>query len=212
MSARLGLSYFDFNYEAGTPWRNQFWFDRHNYWLEAGEHQVTFDRMVLLGGNDVVSWKPSFSLDLLSDPDVNFRYAGTLNGVSLDERPKFIESLFQVTWQATARTRLYSDTRWVKYDDPVLHLDDGYVSTFLELAYAFTPGINFALSWGVDPYVIDDPVNEYGYIGRDLYLFSRSATGAQAARDFYSLAALLPRAEKALQDERRIQLEAQVRF
>lgn len=212
LNARLGLTLYDFNYDAGTPWRNQFWFDRRNFWLEAGEHQVSFDRIVMLGGNDVVSWKPSVSIDLASQPNVNFRWAGTFNGVSLGKRPKYAESLFQLTWQATARTRLYSDTRWVKYDDPVLNLDDGYVSTFLELAYAFTPGISFALSWGVDPYVIDDQVNEYANIGRDQFLFARSVTGAQAASDFFSLGSLLPRAEKALQDERRVQLEAQVRF
>jgi hypothetical protein len=212
LAARLGLDVFDFTYDPRTSWSNQFWFDSRNYWLEAGEHLVHYDKLLLLGGRNVLSWKPSLSVDVLTDPPLGFRYAGTFNGVSLDTRPKYIESLFQATLNVTSRTRLYSDTRWVKYDDPVLKLNGGYVSTFLELAYDFTPGITFAASWGVDPFVIDDPVNEYAYIGRDAFLFSQGATGAQAQSGFGRLALLIPAAEEALEDEQRLQLEAIVRF
>ncbi|MDZ4804459.1 MAG: glycogen-binding domain-containing protein [Candidatus Eisenbacteria bacterium] len=212
VKARLGLEFVDFDYDAGTPWRSQFWFDSRNFWLEAGEHEVKVDRFTLLGGDDVVSWQPSVSIDILADPPLNVRYAGTINSTGFDLKPKFIETLFQATLQLSSRTRLYSDTRWARYDDPVLQIDGGYLSTFLELQYQFTPGIQFALSWGVDPYVIDEPVNEYAYIGRDTYLFDRFATGAAAANNYYSLYTFLPLAEQELEDERRIQLEAIVRF
>lgn len=212
LEAQLGLQYIDFEYDAGSPWTSQFWFDRRNFWLEAGEHEVSVDRMVLLGGNDVASWRPSIAIDLLTNPGLKFRYAGVINSAAIDEAPKYVESLFQLTLQTSSKTRFYSDTRWVKYDDPVLAINQGYVSTFLEFDYQLTPGIHFALSWGVDPDVIDEPVNEFAYIGRDKFIFDRMATGSQAARDYYSLGNLLPQAEQALEDIKIIQLQAVVQF
>ncbi|TPW10046.1 MAG: hypothetical protein FD129_2013, partial [bacterium] len=36
LEARLGFQYTDFSYDARSPWTSQFWFDRRNFWLEAG--------------------------------------------------------------------------------------------------------------------------------------------------------------------------------
>lgn len=93
-----------------------------------------------------------------------------------------------------------------------LGLNGSYNETFLEVAYEVAEGIELALSYGVDPWAIDDPVNEYGYIGRDLYLFERDANGGTARTNYVSLAELIPEAESALADERVIQIEAVVRF
>lgn len=210
--ARLSVEAVDFTYSAGTPWRNQFWFDRSNFWLEAGEHVVTFDKMVMVGGDNLLSWKPDFSINLLKDDRLNFRYAGTFNGVSLSTRPKYVESLFQLNWKTGASTRIYCDTRWAKYDDPLLELTGGYVSTWLEGVYAFSPTISFSLGFGVDPNVIDTATNEFNYIGRDLFLFGQGANGVTAQENYFSLADVIPRAEKALERERRIQLKAMVTY
>ncbi|MBI5835935.1 MAG: glycogen-binding domain-containing protein [Candidatus Eisenbacteria bacterium] len=212
LAARLALDYSVFHYADNTPWLHQFWFDRRNFWLDTGEHRVSYDRLVMLGGDNVVSWKPSLSADVLRDGRLNLRWQGTWNCVSFDTRPKYMENLFQATLKAGSRTQLYWDMRWAKYDDPVLQLGHGYVDQFLRLSYAFSPTISFEGSLGVDPFVLDPPVNEYAYVGRDLFLFARGANGANAQDNYLGLARLIPAAEKALEDERRIQLRAVVRF
>jgi hypothetical protein len=72
--------------------------------------------------------------------------------------------------------------------------------------------IELALSYGVDPWAIDDVVNEYGYIGRDLFLFDLGANGGTARTNFLGLSDRIADAESALADERVIQIEAIMRF
>jgi hypothetical protein len=70
----------------------------------------------------------------------------------------------------------------------------------------------------VDPWVLDPVTNEYGEIGRDQFLFERGANGSRAETNYFSLGAFdgvpgfIDQAERALEKERRIQVEAIVRF
>ncbi len=212
LTASLGLVYDHFDYDAHTPWLHQFWFDRHNFWLDAGEHQVSFDKLTLLGGNNVVSWRPSVAADVWTKGEVKVRWQGTFNGVSMSTRPKYMENLFQATTRLGSRTHALWDVRWAKYDDPLLDLGHGYVDHFIRLSYDFTPGITIQAGWGVDPDVLDPPVNEYAPIGRDLFLFGQGANGSVAQDNYRGLAKAIPAAELALESERRVQLQAIVRF
>ncbi len=202
---------FDFYYDERTPWENQFWFDKRNFWLDQGEHEVEYDRMTLVGGRDASILKPSLSFELSKKRRIDFTYLGTIAGEPGKE-PKYVESLFQVLGRPWRQIRLYSDTRLVKYNDPVLDLFGSYWCTFAEVAYEMGKGMEIAFSYGVDPYVIDDAVNKYDYIGRDLFLFAGGADGEAARRAFTGLSETIPDAEQALEDERRFQIEGIVRF
>jgi hypothetical protein len=208
----LGFEYFDFDYDARSPWEFQFWFDFRNFWLESGEHEVSYDRTLLLGGEDAVFLRPRFYIDLVSRPEIRFEYDGTIAGQGFDREPKYIETLLKLKWKVRPKLRFLADARFVKYNDPILDLSDAYNSSFWELGYEVTPGVEIALSYGVDPYVLDPPVNEYAYIGRDLFLFERGASGVVARTDFLGLAEAIPGAETALEKERVIQIEAIMRF
>jgi hypothetical protein len=94
----------------------------------------------------------------------------------------------------------------------VLDLDDRWRSFFTELAFTPGSGIRISLSYGVDPWAIDDPVNEYAYIGRDLFLFGNGATGRAAATNYRGLGPIIAAAEEKLQDDKTVALEAVVRF
>jgi hypothetical protein len=206
------VSIFDFAYDPRTPWRNQFWFDSRNFWLEQGEHEISFDRMVLMGGRNASIVKPRLSTVLWSPRDLTFAWKGTFAGIDLGKDPKYTENLFQLQAHPAKKFRLSSDTRLVKYTDPVLDLFGSFWSTFAEAAYEVSPGIEVSVAYGVDPVVVDETTNEFAYIGRDMFLFGRGANGDMARRDFLSLGKSIPEAEQALEDERRIQIEAIVRF
>lgn len=208
----LRLEYFDFDYDLRSPWENQFWFDFRNFWLDNGEHVVSFEKMTLLGGRNAVIVRPRLAVDLVESPAVGFEYEGTIAGHGLDTDPKYVESLVRVTWRIAPRWRFHSDTRFAKYNDPVLGLFEAYNESFHEVRYEVAPGIEVSLAYGVDPYVIDPPVNEYAYIGRDQFLFARGANGSTARTRYLDLSGAIADAEEALERERRFQVEAIVRF
>lgn len=208
----LDVEIADFDYDGRTPWRNQFWFDERNFWLEQSEHEVSFDRMVLLGGRNASFVKPVLSTTLRAAWDLDFTWRGNFAGIDLDKDPKYAENIFQLEARPWKQVRLYSDTRLVKYNDPVLDIFGSWWSSFAEVAYEIAEGIEVALSYGVDPFVIDETTNEYDAIGRDAFLFGLGANGDAARRSFFTLGSAIPAAEQALEDERRIQIEGIVRF
>ncbi len=201
-----------FEYDARTAWEYQLWFPTGNFWLESGQHTVSIDRLTLLGQSDVVALKPSIEIPLRRANDMRLELKGNYSGVNLGTLPKYAETLVQFGFDYSKPLRIQTDWRWAKYDVPALGLSRGYVSQFTEAVYRFASGIEVSLGFGVDPHVLDRDLNEYARIGRERFLNERNANGFTAERDWLSLAPQLSAAEKRLQNEKRIQLEAIVRF
>jgi hypothetical protein len=208
----LDVDYTAFDYDPATPWSYQLWFPDGNFWLERTEHVVSVDRMAMLGGADALRIRPLLEVPVLAARNGVVRWKGTFGTEGLDKRPKYAESRLQLGCDVNRMLRLTTDSRWVKYDDPFLGLYSGYLSHFAEATWTFAPGASLALGFGVDPYVIDEVLNEYSDIGRDVYLFARSATGATAKDNYYGLGPKIAVAEKALENERVVQIKAIVHF
>ena len=210
--AGSSFEFFDFTYDREAPWTTQIWFDDRNFWLDRGEDKVSYDRLVLLGGNDAFVWKPEITVRVPNSREIDVSYFGTIGSDAVGGAPKYLESIFKITGRPTRDWVATWDSRLVKYDVPALELSESYFSTFFEIAYEPVEQVSFAISWGVDPYVIDGPVNEYAYIGRDEFLFEQGADATAARSDFYGLADRIRAAETALEDENRIQFEARLEF
>ena len=135
-----------------------------------------------------------------------------MNSTGLTRKAKYWDNQIAFHVDLTRRLGFNTDSRIVRYDDPVLRLTDTYASHFVEFKYRFTPAMEMGLSWGVDPWVIDPVANEYKHIGRDLFLFGQGADGNAAKTQFLNMTDTIRGAEKALQDEKRIQLEAILKF
>ncbi|MBU1699142.1 MAG: glycogen-binding domain-containing protein [Candidatus Eisenbacteria bacterium] len=209
---KIAFEFHNFSYADDAPWESQFWFDTRNLWLENGEHQVSYHRMTLLGGRDAFVWHPDLTFHLEQDHKVDLIYEGTFSAEGFDGKPKYLETILQLRGFIYEDWRLSCETRIAKYDDPVLELKESYHCSYLELAYQPADGITLALSYGVDPYVVDGVTNRYDKIGRDQYLFNQNANGATAESNFLGLRRIIERAEQALEDERRIQLEGILNF
>jgi hypothetical protein len=201
-----------FDYRSDDPWDAQFWFSTRNFWLEHLGDKVSPDRIVMLGGRDVWTFRPELRVPLLPARNCAFEYAGRIHSHALTTRPKFIESFFRLGYDLTPSLRAQADTRWVKYDDPTLGLHSGYVDHFAELAYTFARGVQVALSYGVDPWVLDRATNAYAYRGRDDALAAGGVGSAGARTAFLDQGPLIAAAERAMRDQRRIAVEAIVRF
>jgi len=208
----LSVEHTHFNYDPRTPWNHQLWFPDGNFWLERTEHVVSVDRMVMLGGEDALCVRPVIEIPLLAARNGLFRWKGTFATTDLGRLPKYAESRFQLGFDLSRSLRLSTDSRWVKYDDPFLGLYSGYLSHFAQCAYTFAPGASLALGFGVDPWIMDEVLNDYADIGRDVFLFARGASGAAARDNYYGLGPKIAAAERALESERVVQLKAIVHF
>lgn len=208
----LSLEMTDFDYDPRTTWEYQMWFPTGNMWLQQDGQVVSVDRLTLLGEERAFRVGHSLDVPIRRARNVDFHWRGDFTGVKLGLRPRYAENLFQFGFDVTPALRFSNDTRWVKYDAPALRLDRGYVSNFVQFAYRFAEGIHIGLGWGVSPTVLDPVTNEFANIGRDRYLHDRNANGWIGESNWLSLGPQISAAEKALQNERRLQLEAVVHF
>jgi len=226
VTTSIDLDFYDFDYDLSTPWDRQFWFapssaadpsvlTSGNFWLEHDEHAASYDRFVMLGGEDVVSVSPKLHVPLRAARNVTFDYAGIFHTTKLGRLPRYVESTFQFGIDLSPNVRLTTDTRWVKYDDPLLGLFDGFVDHFAQVAYAFAPNVRVELSYGVNPYELDPATNEFARVGRDQFLFDANRAGAApgtAVSDYLSMGQRIQAAELAMRDERRVQVRGIVSF
>ena len=208
----IDLEWTNFDYDRRTGWENQLWFPTGNFWLESGNSVVTIDRMTLLGEKQAIRIRPTLELPLQRRRDMRFTYRGTFSTVELGKQPRYVESIFSYGFDLTRTVRLSSDTRWAKYNAPTLSLGHGYVSEFAELLFRVAPGVQFSFGWGVDPDVLDPNTNEYAPIGRDVFLNDRNVNGFIAETNNLSLTPQIAAAEKLLQNEKRIEIQAIVHF
>ena len=208
----LDLEWIDFDYDPRTAWEHQLWFPTGNFWLESGQHEVSIDRLTVLGESQVVRLRPRVEVPLLRSRRMTFAWLGTFGGVSLSKQPRYAESIFQLGFDLTPALRLQSDTRWVKYDAPALGLGQGFLSSFNEAVLKIGNEVEVSFGIGVDPRILDPNTNEFAAIGRDVYLNQKNLNGYYAETNFLSLAPVIRAAEQALQNERRLQVEAIVRF
>jgi hypothetical protein len=212
VTTALDVEWVDFDYDPRTSWEHQLWFPTGSFWLEHGGYRVGVDRLTVLGSDRAVRIRPRVDVPVWSSRNGRLAWLGTFSGVDLDKAPRYAESVLQFGLDLTRTVRLQSDTRWVKYDAPVLNLDRGWVSQFTEAVVRVAPGVEVALGLGIDPWVIDPNTNEYDYVGRDVFLNERGASGYYAETNYLSGGPVLRSAEQALQDQRRVQLEAIIRF
>jgi hypothetical protein len=208
----LSLEMTEFDYDPRTTWEYQMWFPNGNMWLQQDGQVVGVDRLTVLGEDRAYRLRHSLDVPIRRRGNVDLHWRGDFTGTKLGLRPRYAENLFQFGFDLTPALRFTNDTRWVKYDVPDLRLDRGYVSNFVQFLYRFSDDIHVGLGWGVSPRVLDPVTNEFANIGREQYLYDRNANGWFAENDWLSLAPQISAAEKALQNERRLQFEAVVHF
>lgn len=212
VTTSLEIERAELNYDPRTSWEHQLWFPTGNFWLEGGGYRTGIDRLTVLGEDRALRLRPRVDVPWWSARNGRLAWLGTFSGIELSKTPRYAESIVQVGLDLTRTVRLQSDTRWVKYDAPTLGLGSGWVNQFTEAVVRVAPGIEVAFGLGIDPWVLDPNTNEYAYIGRDVYLNDRNMSAYFAETNYLSLAPMIRSAEQALQDERRVQLEAIVRF
>lgn len=228
-----------FDYPGAATWETQFWFRRHNFWLD--EDTAGFERLALLGtdrasivrlGAARVLW-PRYRLR----GETTLVYAAP----GLDRAPRYVENVLRLTLPVASKLELRTHSRLATYrqfetDDaailsslgPGRHVEAGelhwaagarvthahrsFGAHFVELVYTLSTTADLALGFGVDPIVVYPVTNEFADIGWDAFLFERGASPQDAFARSQTLSRRIEDAERALERERRLGLEARVRF
>jgi hypothetical protein len=228
-----------FEYPAAAPWQNQFWFRRHNGWLD--EDLVSLERTTLLGTHTAAVAR--VHLARLVWPQRNWRgeLHATWAAPGFDHAPRYGEGILRLAFPLRDKLELRTHSRLAVYRQfttadagivavlgpgphfeaghlpfaggaPVEHSYQALSAHFVELVYAVTSRSDIALGFGVDPEVVYTVTNEFAAIGWDEFLFANGVGPAATQAHPVSLGSALQQAEQALERERRLVLEARVRF
>ena len=228
-----------FDYPDGATWETQFWFRRHNFWLD--EDKARFDRLTLLGADRGSRLRAALSRSLWRAYRLVGSLRFTLSSPGFDRAPRYAETVLRFGvdvgggFELRTHSRLATYRRYATADPQVTaalgpgpHVEAGVFATrdyadvrhdsrtfaahFVELVYPLSQRSDIALGVGVDPFVVYEIRNEYMDIGWDTFLFEQGASPHDAFEDPVHLGTRLENAERELERERRIMLEARVRF
>jgi hypothetical protein len=228
-----------FTYPQGATWQTQFWFRRHNPWLD--EDVAGLQRFTLLGEETAATGVLQIDALLREQREIGLSYRLQLAAPGWHRAPRSIENVLRLRFALSADLSLRTHTRLVTYrrfetQDPSVvdvlgpgpHIEAGpwaqqnladarhdHVSRwshFIELVYEISSRSDIALGFGVDPWVLYTVRNEYMDIGWEQFVYAAGAGPAEAYADPEHLATRLGDAEAQLERERRLTLEARLRF
>ena len=236
---RLDVEQHWFRYPQAATWETQFWFRRQNAWLD--EDVTSVERMTLLAVPTASVVRLHAARLLWPERAITGELHLTGAAPGLDHAPRYFEGVLRLgiplhgKWELRTHSRLAVYRQFETTDPAVVaalgpgkHFEAGEIpftggypvensyralsAHFVELVYAVTPRSDVALGFGVDPFVVYEVTNEYEAIGWDEFLFANGASPADALAHPVDWGRELEAAESALERERRVVLEARLRF
>ena len=236
---QLDLAQDWYDYPAGSTWETQFWFRRHNLWLD--ESKAGYERFVLLGLDEAATASLEASRQLWSARHLDASLRCTASSPGFDQAPRYVETVLRFGIDVAGPLRLQTHSRFATFrrfetSDPGIvaslgpgpHFEAGALAAtdipgathdyrtlsahFVELVYQISERSDISLGFGVDPYVVYEVRNTYMDIGWDQFLFDDGASPGAAFTDPVGLGDRMERAEHDLQLERRLTVEARIQF
>lgn len=232
MGADLSIGNFSFNIEeklkiTAYPDSNVSWADYYNFlertdcngrWFQLYD-DISFSEFTLLGYEkaSLLTMKLDYYADIFGKK-IAASYSGDIAQHSLFYEPKFVESVLELQFYLTNNWIISTNTRIPYYNDEFLGLktdfsnnEDFFVSNYSQIVYRISDNVKLELGYGVKPTVINEVTNEYYDEGRNEFMLN--TVGSYEIENGYSaLGEKIRTAEKALQNEQRITLEAVMQF
>ena len=232
----LGVSYklknFSWNL-SGQVWENYLpdslnWVDYYKYvektdgngrWFQQYS-ELPFEKYTVLG------YQSGFFLQ--SDLSYKFKVKNHIAEMNLKNKfaqhalltePKFIENIVVLKYDIAEKWKLNIDTRIPYYNDPFLELitdfendKDVFISNYSEISYHLSDNIWLALGYGVNPLIINSVTDEFYDRGREEYLDTVGALPEYLESYYGGFGEKIRAAETLLMNEKRISIQAVVKF
>jgi hypothetical protein len=138
---------------------------------------------------------------------------------ALFTEPKFIENIVVFKYDITEKWKLNIDTRIPYYNDPFLGLktdfsndEDVFMSNYSEISYHLSDNIWLALGYGVNPQIINSVTDEFYDRGREEYLDTVGRLPEYLESYYGGFGEKIREAEAMLMNEKRITIQAVVKF
>ena len=235
VTARLDVEqdWFQVPDAGGSP--AQFWLREGNFWLD--QDIVGVDQLTLLGAPQAAVARLHAAGLLWPKHEWRGEAHVTWAAPGFDVAPRAVENVFHISVPLHGPLALRTHSRVVVYREfepidaaaiarfgtgvrietgapdfagvQVEHSYHTFASHFVELVYAVNARSDVALGFGVDPFIVYEVTNEYEPVGWDEFVFGQ---GVDPGADPSALGTSLHAAEGALESERRLVLEARLRF
>ncbi len=239
ITSQLDVEQHWFENPAGATWESQVWFRQHNFWLDEGK--AGYERFPLLGAERGSHGRLELSRPLWAARDLQGSLRCTYASPGFERAPRYLETVLRFSIDLIGDLELRTHSRFATFRrfesgapeivdllGPGKHIEVGspaalvpadashdyktYGAHFLELVHPITARSDIALGFGVDPYVVYAVRNTYMDIGWDEFLFDAGASPGAAFTDPVGLGKRIEAAERELEAERRITVEARLHF
>ncbi len=232
----LGVSYklknFSWNL-SGQVWENYLpdslnWVDYYKYvektdgngrWFQQYS-ELPFEKYTVLGYQSGFFWQSDLSYKFkvknhIAEMNLKNKFAQH----ALLTEPKFIENIVVLKYDIAEKWKLNIDTRIPYYNDPFLELitdfendKDVFISNYSEISYHLSDNIWLALGYGVNPLIINSVTDEFYDRGREEYLDTVGALPEYLESYYGGFGEKIRAAETLLMNEKRISIQAVVKF
>ncbi len=232
----LGVSYklknFSWNL-SGQVWENYLpdslnWVDYYKYvektdgngrWFQQYS-ELPFEKYTVLGYQSGFFWQSDLSYKFkvknhIAEMNLKNKFAQH----ALLTEPKFIENIVVLKYDIAEKWKLNIDTRIPYYNDPFLELitdfendKDVFISNYSEISYHLSDNIWLALGYGVNPLIINSVTDEFYNRGREEYLDTVGGLPEYLESYYGGFGEKIRKAETLLMNEKRISIQAVVKF
>jgi len=232
----VGVSYklknFSWNL-SGQVWKNYLpdslnWVDYYKYvektdgngrWFQQYS-ELPFEKYTVLGYKSGFFWQSDLSYKFkvknhIAEMNLKNKFAQH----ALLTEPKFIENIVVLKYDIAEKWKLNIDTRIPYYNDPFLELitdfendKDVFISNYSEISYHLSDNIWVALGYGVNPLIINSVTDEFYNRGREEYLDTVGGLPEYLESYYGGFGEKIRKAETLLMNEKRISIQAVVKF
>ncbi len=232
----LGAMYIHGNFEwniSGQYWNNNFpdsldWTDYYKYvektdgngrWFQQYS-EVPFEKYTVLGYETGFSWESTLHyMFTVKNHKVETIFKNKFAHHGMFTEPKFVENIFVIKYNISEKWNLKLDTRIPYYNDPFLELntdfsndEDLFISNFYEISYNLSENVWIALGYGVNPQTINSITDEFYDRGREEYLDNIGELPEYLESYYGGFGKKIREAETSLMNEKRISLQAVIKF
>ena len=232
LGANYNLKNFKWNI-SGQFWKNYLpdslnWADYYKYvektdgngrWFQQYS-ELPFEKYTVLGYKSGLSWQSVLSYEFeVKSHKVETILKNKFAHQGLLTEPKFIENIIVLKYDIADKWQLKIDTRIPYYNDPFLELktdfendEDVFISNYCEISYYLSKNVWLALGYGVNPITINSITDEFYDRGREDYLNSISGLSEYLESYYGGFGNKIREAEILLMNEKRISIQAIVKF
>jgi len=204
------------------------WVDYYKYFEKTGGNgrwfqeysEVPFQEYTLLGYKTGLSWesKLSYSFLLINKPFKMMLLNKSMH-YDLFTSPKFIESIVIFEYSLSDKWMLKTDTRIPYYNDSFLNLktdftenEDTFIANYFEVSYHLSKNAWIAIGYGLNPFSMDAVTDQFHYRARDEYLNSVGELPSHLESYYGGIGEKMRQAETSLMNEKRISIQAIIKF